>query len=139
MMTSIKPQYRLLAIDDETEVLEMINDHFSLRGFEVHTAGDGTEGIILCEKIRPHVVLLDLKMKQLDGDKALVQIRELAPKAKIFVVSGYQDELAQKRLGGIPVEAYFEKPVSLLELEKAMRRALSEDPSSLSSSCQLIG
>ena len=122
---------RLLAIDDEAGVLEMIHDHFSLRGFEVHTAGDGLEGIILCEEVRPQVILLDLKMKQLDGDKALAQLRELVPEAKIFVVSGYQDELAQKRIGGLAIEAYFEKPVSVLELEKAVRQSLSLNGGSL--------
>lgn len=118
---------RLLAIDDEKGVLEMIEDHFSLRGFEVHTASDGTEGIALCRNVQPHVILLDLKMKQLDGDKALARLREAAPSAKIFVVSGYQDELAQKRLGGFAVEACFEKPVSVLELEKAVRQAVPPD------------
>ena len=137
-MMSPVPQYALLAIDDETEVLEMIRDHFSLRGFEVHTAGDGREGILLCEKIRPDAILLDLKMKDLDGDKALVQLRALVPDAKVFVISGYQDELAQKRIGGLPVTAYFEKPVSILELEKAVRRALTDGSSSFSH-CQLLG
>ena len=138
MTTPGAEKIRLLAIDDETGVLEMIADHFNLRGFEVHTAGDGAEGIILCQKVRPHVILLDLKMKQLDGDKALVQLRELAPEAKIFVVSGYQDDLAQKRLGGLQVEGCFEKPVSVLELEKAVRRALTAADAS-PSSCTLLG
>lgn len=124
-MDTTPQKIKLLAIDDEPGVLEMIHDHFSLRGFEVYTAADGIEGIILCEKVRPHAILLDLKMKHLDGDKALGQLRELVPEAKIFVVSGYQDELAQKRIGGLAIEAYFEKPVSVLELEKALRQSLA--------------
>ena len=123
-MAADPQKIKLLAIDDEGGILEMIHDHFSLRGFEVFTAADGVEGIVLCKKVRPQVILLDLKMKQLDGDKALGQLLELVPEAKIFVVSGYQDELAQKRISGLAIEAYFEKPVSILELEKAIRRSL---------------
>lgn len=123
-MTTDLRKIKLLVVDDEIGVLEMIHDHFSLRGFEVFTAADGVDGIVLCEKVRPQVILLDLKMKQLDGDKALGRLLELVPEAKIFVVSGYQDELAQKRIGALPIEAYFEKPVSVLEIEKAIRRSL---------------
>ena len=130
----MNPKIKMLAIDDEAGVREMIHDHFSLRGFEVSTADDGGKGIALAQKIQPEVILLDLKMKQMDGDRALGQIRELAPAAKIFVVSGYQNELARKKIQGFAVEGCFEKPVSLLELEKAIRRALgaSEDRQSSS-------
>ena len=116
---------QLLVVDDEQGVLDMLSGHFGLRGFEVHTASDGVEGIELCEKVRPQVILLDLKMKTLDGDEALPQLRTLAPDAIIFVVSAYQDEVAQKRLAGLGVDAYFEKPVSVIDLEKAIRARLA--------------
>lgn len=114
---------KILVIDDETGVLEMIRSHFELRGFEVHTANDGRAGIELCEKIQPDVILLDLKMKKLDGDRALPELKRAAPAAKIFVVSAYQDEILHRRLAGLGVDAHFEKPVSVLELERAVRLA----------------
>ena len=115
---------RLLVIDDEAGILEMIAGHFSVRGFEVVTASDGVEGIQLCEQAVPDLILLDLKMRDLDGDQAIPALHRLAPQAKIFVISAYQDEVMQKRIASLAVDRYFEKPVSIIELEHAVRDAL---------------
>jgi CheY-like chemotaxis protein len=115
---------KLLAIDDETGVQEMIRGHFELRGFEVHTASDGEEGIEVCKAVIPDVVLIDLKMKQMDGDRAIPFIRKIVPTAKLFVISAYQDEITERRIAGLGVDAYFEKPVSILELERIIKKAL---------------
>ena len=60
---------KLLVIDDETGVLEMIRSHFELRGLEVHTASDGAEGIELAGRIQPDLIVLDLKMKNWTGTR----------------------------------------------------------------------
>ena len=119
------PTAKILAIDDEEGVLEMIRGHFEIRGFEVHTARDGEEGIALCESREPDVILVDLKMKFMDGDRVIPELVRKAPRAKIFVVSACQDDIMRRRLAGLPVARYFEKPVSILELEKAVREAVS--------------
>jgi DNA-binding response OmpR family regulator len=115
---------KLLAIDDEAGVLEMIRSHFELRGYEVFTASDGDEGIQLCKAVKPDVVLLDIKMKKMDGDKALPDLRCIVPNAKIFVVSAYQDEVTEKRIAGLGADAYFEKPLSLISLEDVIKNAV---------------
>jgi len=112
---------KLLVIDDEPGVLEMISGHFGLRGFEVFTAGDGGEGIQLCSTVHPQVIVMDLKMKEFDGDQALPELRRLAPNAKIAVVSAYQDEIMEKRMIALGADAYFEKPVSLQLLERFLK------------------
>lgn len=111
-------------MDDEPGVLEMIKGHFELRGFDVATASDGREGIDLCGTFMPDVILLDLKMKEWDGDKAIPELKKIVPLAKVFVVSAYQDEVMEKRITGLGVSAHFEKPVSILELEKVIRQAV---------------
>ena len=116
---------KLLAVDDEEGVRDMIRGHFELRGYEVFTAGDGGEGIELCEKVHPDVILLDLKMKEMNGDVALPSLRRLAPKAKIFVISAYQEEIITRRIAGLGADAWFEKPVSIIELERTVRKYLA--------------
>lgn len=120
-MTSPR-KIRLLAIDDEEGVLEMIRDHFGVRGYEVMTASDGGEGVEICAREKPDIILLDLKMKKMDGDEAIGHLRASSPQTRIFVVSAYQDEAVAARIKGLGVEAYFEKPVSIIELEKSVRR-----------------
>lgn len=118
------PKPKLLVMDDEPGIQEMIANHFSLRGFEVATAGDGEKGIEQAKTFQPDIVLLDLKMKKMDGDAALPELRELLPKSKIFVVSACDDEIAAKRLAGLYVDGRFQKPASILEIEKAIRCSL---------------
>lgn len=116
---------KLLVIDDEPGVLDMIKGHFGLRGFDVSTASDGGQGIDVCRATGPDVIILDLKMKEMDGDEALPELRRIAPSAKIYVVSAYQDEITQKRISGLGVDAYFEKPVSIVELQQTIQTALA--------------
>ena len=117
---------KILVIDDEPGILEMIQGHFSLRGFDVFTASDGRIGIEECRRVMPDVILLDLKMKEMDGDAALPELRRLVPNAKIFVISAYQDEVMEKRIRGLGVTAHFEKPVSIIEIEKVIREAVNK-------------
>jgi len=116
---------KMLVVDDEPGVLDMIRGHFKYHGFDVLTAGDGVEGVKLCREHKPDVILLDFKMKHMDGDEAVPHLREAVPKALILMVSAYQDEAAKKRLRGLGIDGYFEKPVSILELQRVIENALN--------------
>lgn len=116
---------KMLVVDDEPGVLDMIRGHFKYHGFDVLTAGDGVEGVKLCREHKPDVILLDFKMKHMDGDEAVPHLRETVPKALILMVSAYQDEVAKKRLRGLGIDGYFEKPVSILELQRVIENALN--------------
>ena len=115
---------KLLVVDDEPDVLDMIRGYFEPRGFEVHTAPDGKLAIEICRQIIPDIILLDLKMKEMDGDEAVPYLRRAAPQAKIFIVSAYQDDLMETRIAALGVDAYFEKPVSILVLQEAILKAI---------------
>ena len=109
---------KILVIDDQPEILEMIESHFSLRGYEVLTAIDGSEGLEILEAQQPEVVILDLKMKKLDGDRFLKQVREKNLPTKVLVITGYQDEALRERVRKLGVEVLLEKPASIIELQK---------------------
>lgn len=112
---------KILVIDDEPDILEMIRSHFSIRGYEVLTASDGTEGMQLLESAEPDVVLLDLKMKRVDGDRFLQGIREKNFSGKILVITGYQDEALRRKVEELGVDGYLEKPASLLDLQRKIQ------------------
>lgn len=112
---------KLLVIDDEPEILELLRGHFSLRGYEVLTASDGSEGLSVLETERPDVILLDLKMKQVDGDRFLKEVRGRNLPGKILVITGYQDEALRDKVHRLGVDAFLEKPVSILELQKRIQ------------------
>ncbi len=107
----------------------MIRGHFEARGFEVLAAADGREGIELCRACCPDVILLDFKMKSMDGDQALPKLRRLCPRSVIFLISAYQKDIVREKIEGLGVNAYFEKPVPILELDRAVREALKKHES----------
>lgn len=109
---------KILVIDDEPSVLEMLKSHFSLRGYEVLTAIDGLDGLEVLETEQPEVIILDLKMKKLDGDRFLKQVREKNLQTRVLVVSGFQDDALKERVRKLGVDAILDKPASIIELQK---------------------
>jgi len=115
---------KLLVIDDLPDVLEMISTHFSMRGYEVLTSLDGREGLELAEAERPDIVLLDLKMKKLDGDRFLEEARKKNIASRVIVITGCQDELLRKRVESLGVDGFIEKPASILELQSKIEHIM---------------
>ena len=111
----------LLAVDDEIDALEMIKGHFEPRGYEVHTAQDGDEAVRFCENVTPHIILLDLKMKRMDGDEALPRLRQLAPNAKVVLITAYQGNLSRKKMEELGISLFLEKPISIVDVEKKIQ------------------
>jgi len=117
----------IVAIDDEIEFVKTIAQYFSARGYTVHVALSGTSGIQLVQAQHPDVVLMDLKMPGIDGDVALVRIREIDPKLPVVVITAYSDEGGtRERVLGLGAFAYLEKPLSSVRhLAEVVEQALA--------------
>ncbi|MDD5217381.1 MAG: response regulator [Candidatus Omnitrophica bacterium] len=116
---------KILVIDDEAEIRILLTDYLSARGYDVRTAEDGEAGLALFNQLRPDLVLLDLKMKKMDGDRVCEEIRRVMPEAKVFLVSALQDVALSQRLQNIKFDAFFEKPVKVSQLGQAIQAALA--------------
>jgi len=116
---------RLVAIDDETEFINMLQNYFEPRGYDITVAIRGAKGIELIKEKKPDVVLMDLKMPGIDGDEVLSLIKSMNPSPKVIFVTAYDDGGKTKaRLLSMGAYAYFDKPIaSLKELESAINKA----------------
>lgn len=114
------PKARLLVVDDEPDIRDMIRNHFELRDYHVTTAKDGAEGLRAAGKERPDVVIMDVKMPTLDGDELLEKLHTDLPSGKFIVLTAYQDDRIRDRVARIGCHAYLEKPVSMKELQKVV-------------------
>ena len=118
---------RILIIDDETALRDVLARLFEREGHEVSTAGDGVEGLQLWREQGAAVVILDIHMPRSDGIETLVQLRALAPALPVIVISGGDQTralglLADARLLG--ATRTLPKPFSLSELTAAVNGVL---------------
>ena len=116
---------KLLVVDDEPEICDFLKSFFENRDFEVHTAQSGETALKEVDSFRPQVVLLDIKMGNVDGLVVLKKVKEKHPKTKVIMVTALEttDKIEEgMRLGA---DNYITKPLSLEYLENDVREKIS--------------
>jgi DNA-binding response OmpR family regulator len=116
---------RVLCIDDDAPILEMLRDLFLDMGFEVATAKDGAEGFALWSKSKFDLVVSDLLVPKIDGIRLAEQIRAKDPKQRILIITAINHSL-EKELKAAPIDGYFPKPIPLPKLRARVRELLPE-------------
>lgn len=115
--------YRVVLVDDEQIILQGLQRVFPWEEYGcevVGTASDGLEGIGLIRKTRPHILLTDISMPNMDGLSMVAALESEFPHMQISVLTAYRDfDYAQKaiRLG---VSRYLLKPSKMDELREAI-------------------
>src|SRR3954447_5414572 len=116
---------RILAVDDEADVLRLIQIKLSKAGFEVLTARDGEEGVTTAMAEHPDVVLMDVRMPRMDGFTAVGKIKEqMQPAPLILMLTAEGQEADVIRGLGAGAEDYIVKPFAPRELIARINVAL---------------
>jgi len=76
---------RVLVVDDEEDILEILEYNLSKENFKVYTASNGIEGYKLAEEIKPHIAILDVMMPGMDGIELCTKIRTLPFSKEILI------------------------------------------------------
>jgi DNA-binding response OmpR family regulator len=116
---------RVLAVDDEPDVLRLIQIKLQKAGFEVLTARDGQEGLNIALVEHPDVVLMDVMMPRMDGFTSASKIKEQMQPAPIILMltaKGQQADVIQGLVGG--ADDYVIKPFAPRELIARINVAL---------------
>ena len=117
---------KVLIVDDETIIRMDLREMLQEYGFgEIWEAKNGEEAVELAHKHRPDLILMDVKMPQLDGIKAAGIIRKFSD-ASIVLLTAYSDRNLVEEACGANVTAYLVKPVSEDSLFPAIEVALSQ-------------
>ena len=108
---------RILVVDDEEEVCDLLREFLTKKKYEVLTASDATKVSQLVEAERPHMVLLDIRMPQKDGVTLLKEIKEIDRDIGVIMVSAVRDEETAKKALNLGADGYITKPIDLDYLE----------------------
>jgi len=115
---------RLLVVDDEMTILELLAESLRFAGFDVLTAASGAEALRIAATARPDLILLDVMMPHGDGFDVIRRIRAGGPHIPVIFLTargGVRDRVAGLTLGG---DDYVAKPFSLDEVLARIRAVL---------------
>ena len=121
---------RVLVVDDDDVIRQLITVNLELEGFEVATAVDGQDCLDKVKDVRPDVVTLDIMMPRLDGWEAAGRLRADPDTAgiKVVLLSARAQEADLERGSRIGVDAYLTKPFDPDELIEVVRRLAGLPP-----------
>ena len=84
----VRPGTRVLIVDDEPALLDLLLAYFLASQCEVETATNGTEAVVAVSRQRPDVVLLDINMPRMNGVEALKEIMKIDQSISVIMVTG---------------------------------------------------
>ena len=114
---------KLLIVDDDPNICEMLKLYFENEGYKVKTANDGIDGLSMFKMYDPDLVLLDIMMPKKDGWQVCREIRELSPKPIIMITA--KGEVFDKVLGlELGADDFIVKPFDLKELSARIKAVL---------------
>lgn len=113
----------VLVIDDDPLIRKTLSSYLSKKGFEALAAEDGEEGIQKYEEHIPDLVILDIRLPDVDGLEVLGRIREKDPNASIIIMTAYDDMKTTIEAIKLGAFEYLVKPLDYVELELTIDKA----------------
>lgn len=118
---------KLIIVDDEGEIGELMESHFKRRGYDVLLANSGERAIALTKESNPQLMLLDKRMPVMDGIQTLEAIRKFNQDLKVIIISG--DEVDTKMgsvMERLNIIEYLHKPVDVPKLDALVEKVSLE-------------
>ncbi|MEA3438340.1 MAG: response regulator [Thermodesulfobacteriota bacterium] len=115
---------KVLIIDDEVAVCDLLKYFLALKGYEVYTASDGYTAINKVKEVCPHLVMLDIVMPGISGMEVLKKIKKINPKTGVIMITAVPDQ--EIITESIDLGAYdcIRKPMNLKYVEDVVRIAI---------------
>jgi len=117
---------RILVVDDEPEICEVLKEFLEARGYLVTTASSGAEALRAIEKQRPHLILLDIVMPGMNGLETLQRILETDRTIPVSMLTAVDDYKVVKQAIGKGAYDYITKPINFDYLEISILSKLAQ-------------
>ena len=115
---------RILVVDDEKSVQDVLSGLLYCMGFEVALAGNGVEALAIFIKNFFDLVLTDLQMPVMDGSNLAHLIKERSPNTPIVLLTGADKETVSKKIKSGSIDSVIFKPFLLNDVQSTVQRAL---------------
>ncbi len=131
-----KKDIKILLVDDEPDILEIVGYNLSSEGYQISTAKNGAEAVEKAKKVNPHLIILDVMMPGMDGIEACEQIRKIPELSNVIItfLTARGEDYSQVAGFDAGADDYITKPVKpkvLVSKVKALLRRLKEEESNL--------
>lgn len=129
-----KKDIKILLVDDEPDILEIVSYNLSTEGYQVFTAKNGAEAVAMAKKKTPHLIILDVMMPEMDGIEACEIIRGTSGLENTIItfLTARGEDYSQVAGFDAGADDYITKPIKpkvLVSKVKALLRRLREDSS----------
>ena len=126
-----KVNQKVLVVDDESDILELLKYNLSKEGYDVKVASDGVKAVEIAKNFAPDLILLDIMMPKQDGVETCRQIREVPELANVFVIflTARSEEYSEVAAFEMGADDYITKPIkprALMSRIKALFRRESK-------------
>lgn len=117
---------KLLAVDDEPGICDILKKTFSPIGFTVLTATNGQDALAAVKKEKPKIVFLDVRMLGMSGLEVLKEIKKIDPAIKVIMVTVMDDEETRQEAKKLGADEFITKPFNSDYLEEVVRKEVAE-------------
>ena len=127
-----KKDIKILLVDDEQDILEIVGYNLSQEGYQIVTASNGKEAITKAKKELPQLIIMDVMMPEMDGMEACENIRKMPELANVIItfLTARSEDYSQVAGFDAGADDYIAKPIKpkvLVSKVKALLRRLKED------------
>jgi two-component system, OmpR family, alkaline phosphatase synthesis response regulator PhoP len=134
-----KPTQKVLVVDDEEPILELLKYNLEKQGYDVKTASDGYMAVEVAKKFHPDLVLLDIMMPKMDGVEACRQIKAMPELANTFIVflTARAEEYSEVAAFDVGADDYILKPIKPRALMSRISALFRRDSQKKTSNSQI--
>ena len=116
----------ILIVDDQKGVRRLLEELFKMEGWNVYTASDGIEAVSQVKASSPDIVLMDMKMPNMNGLESSSQILALCPDMRIIMMTAYGEMDVVKKALEVGVRRCITKPFDILSLRDLVNELVIE-------------
>ena len=129
-----KKDIKILLVDDEQDILEIVGYNLAQEGYQIVTANNGREAVTKAKKELPHLIIMDVMMPEMDGMEAVENIRRIPELNNVIItfLTARNEDYSQVAGFDAGADDYIAKPIKpklLVSKVKALLRRLKEDES----------